>query len=352
MSIQSINLENFTVFDNIKCEFSKGLNILIGENGTGKTHLLKVLYAATQTSNYKKSFNAEKTFKGKTVAVTNNYDQVILPLFQAPVEGLDINLVRNKPSKNESAKVEIQASNGEITAYVAGLDLCVAVNQADINGKLFEQEALFIPAKDMLSHSGLESDYAKRMLPFDMTQINILNDLKVSRLREHTELAKTLTNKIADILGGKVIYRNGGYYIDRGSSQSNISLEAEGFKKLAVLYRALDTGYFQPGSVLFWDEPEANLNPKLIPVIADVLMELSRNGVQVFLATHDYNLMKYFSIKKKDSDQVSFISLHKHDGSVVCEVEEDYNLLEHNAIVEAGIKLLEDDIEGVFGDAN
>jgi len=48
------------------------------------------------------------------------------------------------------------------------------------------------------------------MLPFDMTQINILNDLKVSRLREHTELAKALIGKIADILGGKFIYRNGG----------------------------------------------------------------------------------------------------------------------------------------------
>ena len=348
MAIKSINLENFTVFDNIKCEFSNGLNILIGENGTGKTHLLKVLYAATQTSNYKKTFDTEKTFKGEAVTTVNNYDHVILPLFQAPVEGLDINLVRNKSSENESAKVEVQASNGEITAYVAGLGLCVAVNPSEFNGKLFEQEALFIPAKDMLSHSGLENDYAKRMLPFDMTQINILNDLKVSRLREHTELAKRLTSKIAAILGGKVIYRNGGYYIDRGTSQLNISLEAEGFKKLAVLYRALDTGYFQAGSVLFWDEPEANLNPKLIPVIADVLMELSRNGVQVFLATHDYNLMKYFSIEMKDSDQVSFISLYKQNGSVVCEVEEDYDLLEHNAIVEANTQLLKADIEGVF----
>ena len=45
MAIKSIKLENFTVFENISCDFSLGLNMFIGENGTGKTHLLKVLYA-------------------------------------------------------------------------------------------------------------------------------------------------------------------------------------------------------------------------------------------------------------------------------------------------------------------
>jgi len=348
MAIKSIQLTNFTVFENFMCEFSPAINIFIGENGTGKTHLLKALYAATLTSEYKKPFSGENTFDGEPVTILNNYDHVILPLFLAPVEGLAINLVRNQSSDKESAKVEVETDKETVVAYVAGLGYSVAVNPSEINGKIFEQEALFIPAKDMLSHSGLENDYAKRLLPFDRTQINILNDLKISRLREQTELTKALTAKIAGILGGKVLYRDGGYYIDKGQSRLNISLEAEGYKKLAVLYRALDTGYLQPGSVLLWDEPEANLNPKLIPVVVDVLMELARNGVQVFLATHEYNLMKYFSVKKKDFDQVAFISLHRTDNGVAGEIEEDYDLLEHNSIVEANIKLLEDDIEGVL----
>ena len=45
MILKSIKLENFTVFENIICDFSPGINIFIGENGTGKTHLLKILYA-------------------------------------------------------------------------------------------------------------------------------------------------------------------------------------------------------------------------------------------------------------------------------------------------------------------
>ena len=87
-------------------------------------------------------------------------------------------------------------------------------------------------------------------------------------------------------------------------------------------------------SVLLWDEPESNLNPKHIPLLVDILLKLSRNGMQIFLATHDYNLMKYFSMKKED-DNVSFISLRITDDGVKCKIEDDYTLLEHNAIVKA-----------------
>ena len=44
--ITRIHLENFTSFANLEQEFSPGINVIIGANGTGKTHLLKTLYAA------------------------------------------------------------------------------------------------------------------------------------------------------------------------------------------------------------------------------------------------------------------------------------------------------------------
>ena len=45
MQVKEISIENFTVFEKLKIDFSKGINILIGENGTGKTHLMKMMYA-------------------------------------------------------------------------------------------------------------------------------------------------------------------------------------------------------------------------------------------------------------------------------------------------------------------
>ena len=46
-------------------------------------------------------------------------------------------------------------------------------------------------------------------------------------------------------------------------------------------------GSLTEGTILLWDEPEANINPKLIPVLTEIILELGRNGAQIFLATHD-----------------------------------------------------------------
>jgi len=43
--ISRLQLKHFTAFTNVQFDFVDGVNAVIGENGTGKTHLLKALYA-------------------------------------------------------------------------------------------------------------------------------------------------------------------------------------------------------------------------------------------------------------------------------------------------------------------
>ena len=93
---------------------------------------------------------------------------------------------------------------------------------------------------------------------------------------------------------------------------------------------------------MFWDEPEANINPLHIPVIAELLLELQRNGVQVFVATHDYMLAKYFEVKKKEGDSVRFHSFYKEDNQVKYEFGDRFGSLKHNTITEAFNKLLDE----------
>lgn len=50
MKIKRIKFQNYTVFENQQMEFSPGINVIIGENGTGKTHLMKALYSACQSA--------------------------------------------------------------------------------------------------------------------------------------------------------------------------------------------------------------------------------------------------------------------------------------------------------------
>lgn len=43
--LQSLRIRDFTVFKEADLTFAKGLNVIVGANGTGKTHLLKLPYA-------------------------------------------------------------------------------------------------------------------------------------------------------------------------------------------------------------------------------------------------------------------------------------------------------------------
>lgn len=57
MAIKKIQLENFTVFEKLDIEFEKGINVFVGENGMGKTHIMKLLYSACQAAKHDVSFS-------------------------------------------------------------------------------------------------------------------------------------------------------------------------------------------------------------------------------------------------------------------------------------------------------
>ena len=57
MAIKKVQLTNFTVFESETIEFCEGINVFIGENGTGKTHIMKLIYSACQAVDPKVSFS-------------------------------------------------------------------------------------------------------------------------------------------------------------------------------------------------------------------------------------------------------------------------------------------------------
>ena len=48
--LESLDVKNFTVFPDARLCFAGGLNVIVGENGLGKTHLLKLPYAVMAVS--------------------------------------------------------------------------------------------------------------------------------------------------------------------------------------------------------------------------------------------------------------------------------------------------------------
>src|SRR5215469_15584758 len=48
--LKSLHLKSFTVFPDERFMFGKNLNVIIGENGSGKSHVLKAAYSAIAVS--------------------------------------------------------------------------------------------------------------------------------------------------------------------------------------------------------------------------------------------------------------------------------------------------------------
>ena len=47
MPLTKIELNNVTVFNKMTVEFNTGVNVFLGENGVGKTHIMKLHRAAS-----------------------------------------------------------------------------------------------------------------------------------------------------------------------------------------------------------------------------------------------------------------------------------------------------------------
>jgi AAA15 family ATPase/GTPase len=76
-------------------------------------------------------------------------------------------------------------------------------------------------------------------------------------------------------------------------------LVAEGLRKLATVARLIATGSLLDKGYLFWDEPEANLNPKVVKTVAKTILQIAQSGIQVFIATHSLFLLRELHILER-----------------------------------------------------
>ena len=104
--------------------------------------------------------------------------------------------------------------------------------------------------------------------------------------------------RLEKIIGGKVVKRDGRFFLQRpGQQPIEMSLVAEGFKRLGTLSYLIRNGSVKKGSVLFWDEPEMNLNASHLPVLVKTLTGLAKTGVQVILSSHSLFLLRELMIQ-------------------------------------------------------
>jgi len=340
MAISKIYLEKFTVFDKIDVDFSPGINVLIGENGTGKTHIMKLLYSACQAAQVK---NTAIDFPTKIVRVFRPDDLSLLRLAKRGV-GASNAIVCVHSEKNKL-----------ILEFHSKFKKNVTIKGAEKWEKEFSSlTSTFIPAKEILSNSkNFINAVRAGNVDFDDTFTDIIAaaNVDISRGQETKRKVKYLKH-LQSITQGRVKIENEEFYLlPTGKSQSKLEFQlvAEGLRKIALLWQLIKNGTLEKGSILFWDEPEANINPQNIPAIVDLLLDLQEDGVQIFIATHDYFLAKYLDVRKKMESEIVFHTLYKSNEGIKHESDTDFALLENNSILKQSIDLYKEEVKKVMG---
>lgn len=104
---------------------------------------------------------------------------------------------------------------------------------------------------------------------------------------------------------------------------------SEGMRKFGMLQVLVANGVLREKGYLFWDEPEANLNPASVRVLAPLIAGLARRGTQVFLATHSLFLLRELQmLDEVGGADIRFIGLVRgDDGLVRAQVVDDLDEL-------------------------
>jgi len=202
----------------------------------------------------------------------------------------------------------------------------------------------------MLSNApGFRSLYEKREIRFVEVYKDIVDRAYLPVLSGPTDSErKKLLQLLEKAISGKVIQKGEEFFLKSKQGNLEFMLLAEGIRKLGLLWLLIQNGTLMRGSVLFWDEPETNLNPSLYGSLIDILLELQRNGVQIFLATHDYVILKEIDLRKKMADSVNFYSLYENDAKgkhITCSRTSNYLKIDNNAIAETFSDLYDREIE-------
>ena len=304
--------------DGFKLDFSDGINVLIGENGVGKTTILKMIYAATQWS-------IKQTDPGKTKNLVQFFSNSIK----------DCDALKN--AENKEGYCYYKVSDGT-HSFEDSLSHKGIFNYDQWLG--LNIQSVFIPTTEMLSHAkGFLAMNQKYSMPFDGTQIDIIVNASLPETREVPFVMTGILDKISTVIDGTVILENDSFYVlKKDGRKVDFSLEAEGLRKLGLLWKLIRNGLLEKGTILLWDEPEANLNPELYPLVAEILLELQKNGVQVFAATHSYNFAKYLEIRRTSKEQVLFHNLYKSRNFLSDEAQKSF----------LGINEMNDDSEAIY----
>lgn len=336
--IKSFRIKDFGLISDIKCEKTGKVNLIIGENSTGKSTILKAIYSMARTF--------EEYGKGDD---KRNYKDILSEnlrwTFQVDKLG---ELVRKGDKNTLQFGLGIEEQS---ISYSFGNTTATKVTQVDGEIKPYEGNSIFIPSREIFTIQNiiLRSREIDRSFGFDNTYYDLAKVLRSISDTSNAVGYKNLKDKLNGIIGGSVEYdrTSDKWFYKKGNAKFSMNTTAEGIKKIAMLEKLLSAGILTSSSILFLDEPEASLHPSAIVEFLDCVYSLATEfGIQVFIASHSYFVLKKLRLlAMQNNEYMPCISLENNKSKIT-----DLSIeMPENEIISESIKLYEAEMGCVLG---
>jgi len=351
--ISSVTIKNFMAHSDLSLKDIPSINLIIGKNDTGKTGLLKLLYASVKSLEV---YSLKSKQSG--VVYKKELSDKLLDTFMPRKNGLGDIVQKGSKDRlevnltiignNSKYKQDIHYSFGDRTEKVIPncsehIDI---LPQDTIN-------ALFIPAKEVLTAFNDIRNIRELQfgVGFDDTYLDLIKALNIptSKGRVATELS--LVNKsLEDLFEGKIEQTGQNdqpFVFKKGNQQFAMQQTAEGIKKIGILTTLITNRQLGKGTILFMDEPETALHPDAIRQMVEMLVAMSKAGVQIFLASHSYFVIKQLAnCAKRDELNVCCWNLKREIGKPVSNSFHDLidGVLPSNSIIDEALKMYDEEI--------
>ncbi len=240
--------------------------------------------------------------------------------------------------------------DGRDFIYKFGKDTTKQITSLENHVQPRENNSIFLPAKEVLSlhHIILKSREQDMLFGFDDTYLDLARALRyLPTMGKNYKTFADARQNLEEILGGRVEFDKASerWQFKKGSQKFPMGVTAEGIKKIAILDILLGNRSLAPGSIVFIDEPESALHPTAIAKFLDIIALLATSGIQFFLASHSYFVVKkLFLIAQQQHLSIPFV-FHCENSWRLADLKDD---MPGNPIIDESVRLYKEEVKLVL----
>jgi predicted ATPase len=339
--IEGVELEDVTVFEEFVWEGLGGVNVVIGENDTGKSNLLKMMYAVTRS--------LQNSMRLDDRRQTGPWEEILAEKLRWTFQPRDMAIGGIVRKGAQRLKVQCTYRNGSCGEFSFSKGATKQIRTAHWEEHSPFFTTLFIPPEEILTSYDSIIGARERLAyqGFDDTYYDLARSLSSppSYGDQQPAMSDTL-ERLEGLYEGRFQKSEDGtlMYL-KGNEKYSVAQAAQGSKKIGMLVQLMKSRYIRENTILFFDEPETNLNPEKVLVFVQILFELAQAGVQIFIATHSFPVLKQVELLAREHEVSSPLCVLSRDEEGVEATFGDLSdRILDNVIVDASLELLNRDL--------